>query len=202
MNLDSRTQPATPPRSAGDNRDRASAHLLGTVAQLTDEVGRLKAAIADSSALREQLESILRQRDEEFRSQASRLIDVQRQRDEAVSQLRQLEARTTSLEARLLEASGARAGEDMRAEALAAEVESLRAEVESERRSGSERRQTLEAELAKLKTTLIAVQNEYARLRDDVAPTMAKAARHDRLVDVLPAWIVALLLRFAGGKSA
>jgi len=202
MSLDIRTTSNAQPMSPGANQVRANGQSLGTVGQLTDEVNRLKAALADSAALREQLESILRQRDEENRNLSSRLIDVQRQRDEAVSQLRQLESRAASLEARLAESSSVRAHENQQVEALSAEIESLRAEIESERQSADERRRALEAELAKLKTTLIAVQNEYARLRDDVAPAMAKAARHDRLMDVLPGWIVSLLLRLAGGKPA
>jgi chromosome segregation ATPase len=195
MSLDIRTTSNAQPMSPGANQVRANG-------QLTGEFDRLKAALADSAALREQLESILRQRDEENRNLSSRLIDVQRQRDEAVSQLRQLESRAASLEARLAESSSVRAHENQQVEALSAEIESLRAEIESERQSADERRRALEAELAKLKTTLIAVQNEYARLRDDVAPAMAKAARHDRLMDVLPGWIVSLLLRLAGGKPA
>lgn len=201
MNFDSRTKTATPPMSTTAGTDRAGAQILHTVAHLEAENDRLKAAVADSTALREQLESILRQRDEESRSQTSRLIDVQRQRDEAIAQLRQLESRIGALEGQLVEASGSRSADDRRAEVLAAELDDSRAELEAERRGSTERRQVLEAELAKLKTTLIAVQHEYARLRDDVAPSMAKAARHDRLMQVLPTWVESLLVRLAGNRQ-
>lgn len=200
MNLDSRKTHAAHGSPLPNAPDRAGAQILHTIAQLEAENNRLKAAIADSSALREQLESILRQREEEFRSQASRLVDLQRQRDEAISQLRQMQSRLAAVEVQLAEAAGTRNLEDQRAESLAGEVEALRIELESERRAASERRQGLEAELAKLKTTLIAVQHEYARLRDDVAPAMKKAVRHDQLMQVLPTWVESLLLRVSGTK--
>ncbi len=201
MNFESRTPPLPQPMPESVGSDRASAQLLQNVAQLAAENERLKIAISDSTALREQLESILRQRDQEAQSLGSRLIDVQRQRDEAIGQLRQTEARIAGLEARLAETFGSRGSDDRRAEELASEIEALKAAAESEKRAAEERRHALEAELAKLKTTLITVQNEYARLRDDVAPAMAKATRHDRLMQVLPAWIEALLLRIAGGRA-
>jgi chromosome segregation ATPase len=162
---------------------------------------RLEQDLRDATAMREQLESILRQRDEEFRAQTSRVIDLQRQRDEAIAQLRHQETKYATAEAKLNDAAKSRDSEDRRAEALLGDIEGLRAELELVRSSAESKRQGLEAELAKLKTTLIAVQNEYARLRDDVAPSMAKAARHNHLMQVLPPWLENLLVRFGGGKT-
>jgi chromosome segregation ATPase len=162
---------------------------------------RLEQDLRDATAMREQLESILRQRDEEFRAQTSRVIDLQRQRDEAIAQLRHQETKYATAEAKLNDAAKSRDSEDRRAEALLGDIEGLRAELELVRSTAESKRQGLEAELAKLKTTLIAVQNEYARLRDDVAPSMAKAARHNHLMQVLPPWLENLLVRFGGGKT-
>lgn len=201
MSLDAQSSPNQPSMTLAPQNRSASAEAASPE-HLQAEIKRLELSLNDTSALREQLESILRQRDDEFRAQTSRLVDLQQQRDAAISQLRQQEARFASVESKLTEASKGRESEDRRVEALVAETEGLRAELEAARRSADERRQSLEAELAKLKTTLIAVQNEYARLRDDVAPSMAKAARHDQLMQILPPWLEKLLVRFAGGKRA
>ena len=115
MNLHRRTSPVAQDSTPPNTPDRAGAQILHTFAQLEAENERLKVAIADSTALREQLESILRQREEEFRSQASRLVDLQRQRDEAISQLRQMQSRLASVEVQLAEAAGTRNLEDQRA---------------------------------------------------------------------------------------
>lgn len=174
---------------------------LDQVGPVEPSLARLEQELRDATAMREQLESILRQRDEEFRAQTSRVIDLQRQRDEAIAQLRHQETKFATVEARLSDAAKSRDTEDRRAEGLLADIEGLRAELELARSTAEGKRQGLEAELAKLKTTLIAVQNEYARLRDDVAPSMAKAARHNHLMQVLPQWLENLLVRFGGGKA-
>lgn len=171
------------------------------VESMESNKARLEQDLRDAIAMREQLESILRQRDEEFRAQTSRVIDLQRQRDEAIAQLRHQETKYATAEAKLNDAAKSRYNEDRRAEALLADIEALRAELELVRSTAETKRQGLEAELAKLKTTLIAVQNEYARLRDDVAPSMAKAARHNHLMQVLPPWLENLLVRFGGGRT-
>jgi chromosome segregation ATPase len=143
----------------------------------------------------EQLQSLLEQREQEARDQLKRMVDLQRQRDESIAQLRRAEGRIHELESRLSDLSLTRPADDQRTDALAAENETLRAQLAAAASQAEASRRSLEVELAKLKTTLITLQGEYGRLRDDVAPALAKAQRHDRLLSVLPGWIEQLLVR-------
>jgi chromosome segregation ATPase len=161
----------------------------------------MAAELEDARSMVDQLQSLLAQRDHEAREQLARLVDLQRHRDEAVAQLRRAEVKVSELESRLAEEARRQTAEDMRVDALTSEIEGLKSQVaETQGRADSERR-SLEAELTKLKTTLISVQGEYGRLRDDVAPSMAKARRHDLLLQVLPAWLEGLLVRMASRGS-
>lgn len=197
MSLDTSTRSSVAPQGMAAGKATHS----DSSGSLESSIARLEQELRDATAMREQLESILRQRDEEFRAQTSRVIDLQRQRDEAIAQLRNQETKYATVEAKLSDAARSRDSEDRRAEALLADIEGLRAELELTRSTAEGKRQGLEAELAKLKTTLIAVQNEYARLRDDVAPSMAKSARHTHLMQVIPPWLENLLVRWGGGKT-
>lgn len=155
----------------------------------------LESRLAELEFMREQLQSILDQREREFREQSARLVELQRHRDEAVAQLRRAEKRLLELEARLAERLDGPSGDEQRIRELEAERDALARQLETERRGQAEKVHGLEAECARTKTALLALQADHTRLRDDVAPAMAKAARHDRLMRVLPGWIEALLVR-------
>lgn len=187
-----------PATGAGTGSTVSGSHAVARAsiaAAAPGDVDPLESRLAELEFMREQLQSILDQREREFRDQSARLVELQRHRDEAVAQLRRAEKRLLELEARLAERLDGPSDEAQRVRELEAERDALARQLESERRGQAEKVRGLEAECARTKTALLALQADHARLRDDVAPAMAKAARHERLMRVLPEWIEALLVR-------
>ena len=167
------------------------------IARLQQHNSELASDLSAARGIREQLESILAQRDSEIREQARREALLKQQRDAALGPVQEAGAQAADLQARVLQRERENLALAERLQGLEQALAQAQAAATQSQVQALEDRRQLEMQFAKLSTTHRATELDYQRLRDDVVPALTKARNYDQLLDRLPAWLARVVDRLA-----